>query len=228
MLLVLLLCCTACMVLSHFFALFRLTETSGNATTTKYVVNYWYVQSTATSGADGDAAKARVYTRDLACMPARRVYVASYALAIAAAALGALAAVFTLFWMLPCCRCAMGAFVFVLTLLAAACCGGVYALVTYAYYTDFCVGDLAMHVAAPHRLDYSVVESYILVCCAGLGFVLLAFVEAVAYCCVSCCVCCAAHERAASPTEPTHEAKEEPCHTTSDSRDECDRRPYAH
>lgn len=227
--LVLLLCFTACIVLSNFFPLFRSTTTNAAGATQKLSVFYWYHETTVKGGADAVDTKSRVYSRNLQCDVERKMFIAACSLSAAASALGALAAIFSIFWMLPCCRCAMGAIVFLFTLLAGFCCAGVFGMMTWGFFRGFCQLTPATAVPALANSGYNMVEGYVLLCAAGLGFFLMALLEAIGFCCARCCAACASasrKRRAENPTEPTHVdgAKEAPHGTRSTSENT----PYAH
>lgn len=224
LLLVLLACFTACIVLSNFFPQFRSTTAASSSLQQKRTLTYWYVQSKVTLDGE-EVAKARTYTHAFQCGEQQRMFVATCSLAVAASGLGALAAVFTLFWMLPCCRFAMGVMVFLLTLFAGLCCAGVFGLLTWGFFRGYCVGSATDAVTPYREGGYEMVEGFVLLCVAGLGFFALALLELIGYCCASCC-CCASTPRRESPSEPTHEdaAKEEPYYGRNSSSDNT---PYA-
>lgn len=227
LLLVLLACFTACIVLSNFFPQFRSTTTTTVATQ-KRTLTYWYQQSTMTM--DGEQVmKARTYTHTLQCGDQRRMFVATCSLAVAASGLGALAALFTIFWMLPCCRFAMGVLVFLLTLFAGLCCAGAFGMLLWGFFRGYCVDSTTDAVTAYRADGFEMVEGFVLLCVAGLGFFALALLEAIGYCCASCCcasgAAAGAKTRREGPSEPTHvdNEKEVPSYGRSTS----DNTPYA-
>ncbi|KAG5508758.1 hypothetical protein JKF63_05256 [Porcisia hertigi] len=163
---------TACMTCSIFFPVFRKTTTNG-AIETREAVYYWYTESCAARapGAPGKVI-VRYYTRELLCPRARVFFIASSAISVAGAGIGAVACL-----VLACWTTATGGHILhvgaaslTLTFITMACAGVTVGLVTHLFTNDFCLNDPVAFYRAPQKDGYRMVEGFGLLCTAAGGF----------------------------------------------------------
>jgi hypothetical protein len=182
--LVLLLCFTICIFISHFLPQFRRSDYSTGNLYMDSVVTYWYSQNKLYTENQTVMTKSRLYARDFLCGEQSRLFIATSSFAVVATVFGILAVIFTALLMMSFCHWAMEVIVLVLTLLAGVWCVPAFGMLTWGFCHDFCSNNMLKIVRAYRDNGFQLVEGYVLLCVAGLGYFVVALIEVVAFCIV--------------------------------------------